>query len=154
MNHIPFDSFERSASRLRKKYHHFDEDFKSCLDELLKNPPTYSDPIPAYAKKVWKARLRNTDQQKGKSGGYRFIFYFDELKPDNIYGLDIYPKSEREDIPVSELVEIYKRFILFLTEALKQRQQQQPPQPPQQPPGTPALPPEEPKKPEDKQSQQ
>ena len=127
MNHVPFSSFERSAAPLRKKYRHFDEDFQECLDELLKNPPLYSVPLPAYARKVWKARLKNTDQQKGKSGGYRFIFYFDEQKPDTLYGLDIYPKSVQEDIPASELAELYKRFVLFIAERFRQQQQQQKP---------------------------
>lgn len=150
MNHVPFESFEKSAERLRKKYHHFDKDFKDCLDELLKKPTQQAVPIPAYARKVWKVRLKNTDQQKGKSGGYRFIFYFDEQKPDFVYGLDIYPKSEREDIPVAELVELYKRFILFVTEAVKKRQQQA-----QQPQTEkPQLLPQEPQKPEDNPSQQ
>jgi mRNA-degrading endonuclease RelE of RelBE toxin-antitoxin system len=126
LNFIPFDSFERSAGPLRKKYHHFDQDFKDCLEELLPNPPLHSVAMPGYKRKLWKARLGNTDQQRGKSGGYRFIFYFDEGKPDALYGLDIYPKSQREDIPILEMLEIYKRFMLFLADRFKQ---QKPPLP-------------------------
>jgi mRNA-degrading endonuclease RelE of RelBE toxin-antitoxin system len=53
---------------------------------------------------VFKLRVRNSDIQKGKSGGYRLIYY---LKiSTTIILLTIYSKSEQDDIAVSDLQQI------------------------------------------------
>jgi len=122
LNFVPYESFERSAERLRKKFHHFDDDLEGCKKELSQNIAAFATPIPGYEKKVWKTRLKNTDQQKGKSGGYRLIFYYDEQNPGSLYALDVYPKNEREDIPASQLMELYKKFLQFISEKRQQKQ--------------------------------
>jgi hypothetical protein len=49
-------------------------------------------------------RVRNSDIQKGKSGGYRLIYYVKTSTA--IVLLTIYSKSEQEDIAAEELLEI------------------------------------------------
>jgi len=51
---------------------------------------------------LYKARIKNTDNNKGKSAGYRLITYlqFNENELTLIY---IYSKSELENISESEL---------------------------------------------------
>jgi len=42
---------------------------------LLVNPRT-GDPIPGLCGKVYKLRLASSGLERGKSGGYRIIYYF------------------------------------------------------------------------------
>ena len=56
---------------------------------------------------VFKVRARNSDVQKGKSGGYRVIYY---LKTETqILLVTMYSKSEQSDITSAEIREILKR---------------------------------------------
>jgi mRNA-degrading endonuclease RelE of RelBE toxin-antitoxin system len=57
---------------------------------------------------VFKVRVRNSDTNRGKSGGYRVIYW---LKlPEYIVLLDIYSKSDREDIEINTIQEIINKF--------------------------------------------
>ena len=51
-------------------------------------------------------RLKNSDSQKGKSGGYRLIYWI--VSPEVIVLLDIYSKSDQSDIEVDEIRQIIK----------------------------------------------
>ena len=53
-------------------------------------------------------RLKNSDSQKGKSGGYRLIYWI--VSPEVIVLLDIYSKSDQSDIEVDEIRQIIKGF--------------------------------------------
>ena len=53
---------------------------------------------------MFKVRAKNSDIQKGKSGGYRVIYY---LKTNTqILLITIYSKSDRTDIDTAEIGEI------------------------------------------------
>ncbi|WP_333343436.1 type II toxin-antitoxin system RelE/ParE family toxin [Microcoleus sp. Aus8_D4] len=53
---------------------------------------------------VFKVRLKNSDIQKGKSGGYRVIY---QLRGDTyILLVVIYSKSDQNDIPANQIREI------------------------------------------------
>lgn len=57
---------------------------------------------------VFKLRVRNSDIQKGKSGGYRLIYY---IKTENgIILLTIYTKSEQADIAANEIRSIIAEY--------------------------------------------
>ena len=61
-------------------------------------------PTPEFIKNLrgLKKRVKNSDIQKGKSGGYRVIAYLiNELHEVQL--ITIYSKSDREDIPHLEL---------------------------------------------------
>ena len=55
-----------------------------------------------------KVRFKNSDSQKGKSGGYRLIYW--TISNKLIVLLDIYSKSDQEDIEVDEIRRIIKGF--------------------------------------------
>ncbi len=53
------------------------------------------DQVQSTGYTVYKVRLPNCDAQRGKSGGYRVIYYIQI--PQHIILLTIYSKSERSD---------------------------------------------------------
>lgn len=103
--------FQEDLKRLSRKYHHLQEDLDAFLRDFVNNPLEGAFAIPSFERKLWKKRMRSTDQQKGKSGGFRLIFYLDEQNPVKAIFLTIYPKSEREDIAANELLDLFKRFL-------------------------------------------
>ncbi|MEG3850586.1 type II toxin-antitoxin system RelE/ParE family toxin [Microcoleus sp. herbarium13] len=66
------------------------------------------DQIPGIGSPVMKVRIINSDTQKGKSGGYRLIYWISSTKL--IVLLDIYSKSDREDIEIDEIRQIITGF--------------------------------------------
>ena len=56
---------------------------------------------------TFKIRIKNSDNNKGKSGGYRVITYF-VSEDGEVYLLTIYSKSDRESILDLEIEELLK----------------------------------------------
>jgi len=56
---------------------------------------------------TFKIRIKNSDNNKGKSGGYRVITYF-VSEDGEVYLLTIYFKSDRESILDLEIEELLK----------------------------------------------
>jgi len=66
------------------------------------------DQIPDVGYSVFKVRIKNSNNQKGKSGGYRFIYY---LKTDTqIVLITVYSKSDQGDISVETIHRIIANF--------------------------------------------
>jgi mRNA-degrading endonuclease RelE of RelBE toxin-antitoxin system len=66
------------------------------------------DRIQSSSTVVYKLRVKNSDIQKGKSAGYRIIYY---LKTDtDIILLTIYSKSAQSDIAIKEIKRIIHEF--------------------------------------------
>ncbi len=61
---------------------------------------------------IYKIRVPNKDNQRGKSGGFRIITYLVEETKDNyeINLLTIYDKSEESTISKSTLLKIVKQY--------------------------------------------
>ena len=57
---------------------------------------------------VYKVRVRNTDIAKGKSGGYRVIYYLQTQ--ERVILVTIYSKSEQGDIAASRVREIIEQL--------------------------------------------
>lgn len=66
------------------------------------------DQFPGIDAVVIKVRVKNSDAKKGKSGGYRLIYWV--VSPDLIVMLDIYSKSDQENITVNEVRQIIANF--------------------------------------------
>jgi mRNA-degrading endonuclease RelE of RelBE toxin-antitoxin system len=101
---ISFSSrFIRETKELRKKYRRIDEDIKAWIEQL-KRGETPGDLLQGTGDYVvYKARLGSRDMQRGKSGGFRVIYY---LKTEtNTIMLSIYAKTEHENIPTSEIID-------------------------------------------------
>lgn len=90
----------REAERLSKKYRHLADDLSPLADQLQRGE-TPGDQIQGTGYTVYKVRLRNRDSRRGKSGGYRVVYYL--YTPEFIYLIAIYVKSEREDISKDEI---------------------------------------------------
>lgn len=94
--------FKRNIRQLAKKYRRIKTDLQELLDELVKGHKP-GDQIKGVNEEVFKARVRNTDSAKGKSGGYRVIYQY---KNEQIILITIYSKSEQQDIESSEIQQI------------------------------------------------
>ncbi len=98
--------FKRNLRQLAKKYRRIKTDLQELLDELAKgNKP--GDQIKGVVYEVFKARVRNTDSARGKSGGYRVIY---QCKDEQIILITIYSKSEQQDIEPFEIQQIILDF--------------------------------------------
>lgn len=84
--------FEKDVKRLSKKYRHIKDDLIAFMASF-ENEHTHATVI---RNNIFKARLKNSDKTKGKSGGYRTYYYF--IIDDSVTFLTIYDKSEYETI--------------------------------------------------------
>lgn len=93
-------TFNRNLRALAKKYRNIRNDIQLVVDQLERGEYP-GDRIPEIKYEVFKLRVRNSDVQKGKSGGYRLIYY---VKVEtSIILLTIYAKSEQADIAADEI---------------------------------------------------
>jgi mRNA-degrading endonuclease RelE of RelBE toxin-antitoxin system len=74
----------------------------------LESGQTPGDQFSGIDSIVMKVRVKNSDIQKGKSGGYRLIYWI--VSPELIVLLDIYSKSDQENITLNEVRQIIKNF--------------------------------------------
>jgi mRNA-degrading endonuclease RelE of RelBE toxin-antitoxin system len=56
----------------------------------------------------FKVRVKNSDIQKGKSGGYRVIYYV--KASTNILCLLIYSKSKEDNVTATEIQKVIQEF--------------------------------------------
>jgi mRNA-degrading endonuclease RelE of RelBE toxin-antitoxin system len=85
---------------LRKKYPHAGDDVQTLI-HVLEQGETPGDQIQGTGYTAYKTRLPNRDAQRGKSGGYRVIYY---LRVRNrVILLTIYAKTELVDITPDEI---------------------------------------------------
>ncbi len=97
------DRFRKDVRRLAKRYRNIRLDIQPIIAKL-ENGETLGNQIPNLDYTVFKVRAKNSDIQKGKSGGYRVIYY---LKTNTqILLITIYSKSDRTDIDTAEIGEI------------------------------------------------
>jgi mRNA-degrading endonuclease RelE of RelBE toxin-antitoxin system len=99
--------FQRKLKNLAKKYRQVPTDLQPVLEQLQLGE-FLGDQIPGIGSTVMKVRIRNSDTQKGKSGGYRLIYWL--FSAESVVLIDIYSKSEQEDIEVDTIHQIIKRF--------------------------------------------
>lgn len=92
--------FKRNLRQLGKKYRHIKSDVQPIIDQLQSGEKP-GDQIPKVQYDVFKVRVKNSDSTRGKSGGYRIIYYV----PNENYAVlvAIYSKTEQEDISPVEI---------------------------------------------------
>lgn len=93
-------SFKRSLKQLSKKYPHVKNDVKVAL-QALTDAPTLGVLIPGGAG-TRKLRVRSTDLQRGKSGGFRLIYTLD-YEAERLYPLLVYAKTEQSGVTRRDL---------------------------------------------------
>ena len=99
--------FKRSLSKLLKKYHHLREDLEPLLTELAAGG-TPGDRLQVTGSILYKVRVRNRDAGRGKSGGYRVIYYL-QTKAETIL-VTIYSKSDQSDIKLEKVQDIIDHY--------------------------------------------
>jgi len=98
-------TFERDLKRLGRRYRRIRHDLEPLIRQLLTGE-TPGDRVQGVRTVVYKARLPNSDARRGKSGGYRVIYY---LPADALtILLTIYSKTDQADIPAAEIARILR----------------------------------------------
>lgn len=99
--------FKRNLRALAKKYRQIRSDIQPIIDRLQEGD-FVGDQVTGTEYTVFKARLKNSDIQKGKSSGYRMIYYL--KTPTKIILVTIYSKLEQADIAAKQIRKILKEF--------------------------------------------
>ena len=99
--------FKTQTRKLSKRYHNLQTDLQPLLDQLIQGE-TPGDRIQGIQSIVYKVRLKNSNAKKGKSGGYRIIYYL--KSQDNILLVTLYSKSDRTDIAIETIVNIIAAY--------------------------------------------
>lgn len=86
---------KRDIRRLARKYRHLRSDLDPLIRQL-ESGETPGDRIQGVHLPVFKVRLKNSDAARGKSGGYRVIYYV-QMR-DVIILVTLYSKSEQGDV--------------------------------------------------------
>jgi len=99
--------FKRNVRALSKKYRHIRSDIQPLIEQLEKGE-IMGDKITGVKYSVFKVRILNSDIKKGKSAGYRLIYYF--KSSTNIILITIYSKSDQSDISATKIRAIINEF--------------------------------------------
>ncbi|MCC6613046.1 MAG: type II toxin-antitoxin system RelE/ParE family toxin [Anaerolineae bacterium] len=94
--------FERLAKKLRKRYPNVMHDIEPLIAQL-ESGATPGDQLQGLPYTVYKVRVPNSDAQRGKSGGYRVLYYV--RTADMVYLIAIYSKSDLENLADDQIVD-------------------------------------------------
>lgn len=100
------DDFKNSAKKLSKRYKSLKKDLKLFTDSLENDFRQGTELLP----NVYKVRIKNSDNNKGKSSGYRIITYL--ITEYDILLVNIYSKNDMlniSDKEISIIIEEYKK---------------------------------------------
>ena len=98
----PLENLTKSIKKLAKKYKNIAQDLKELQNELLNNPKARIE----LGNYCYKIRLANSSVPTGKSGGFRVVYY--KKIEDTLYLMEIYSKSDMENITDEKILEILK----------------------------------------------
>jgi mRNA-degrading endonuclease RelE of RelBE toxin-antitoxin system len=101
--------FRKQLRKLEKRYRKIKSDLEPILIQIQMGE-IVGDRLTDIGAEVFKVRIRNSDTNRGKSGGYRVIYW---LKlPEYVVLLDIYSKSDRDDVEVIAIQNIITEYEL------------------------------------------
>jgi mRNA-degrading endonuclease RelE of RelBE toxin-antitoxin system len=110
------DKFIKELKWLSKRYDSVRKDIQPLIEQLRQGE-TPGDRITDIQYQVYKVRVKNSDARRGKSGGYRVIYYIQTTEA--ILLTNIYSKSDRANISNEEIEEIIEQYVL----SIEQRKQ-------------------------------
>lgn len=99
--------FKKRLKALGKRYRAIRQDLEPLLNELL-DRGVPGDRIKGLKQRVYKVRLPNSDANRGKSGGYRVIYY--TATSTDVWLLLIYSKFDQPDVSSAELRAILREL--------------------------------------------
>ena len=95
--------FRRRLKRLKRKYPAVTQEVSKLVSEL-ENDQRPGDKLAGAGYALYKARLPNPSAQRGKSGGFRVVYYAQFA--DLVHLVTIYSKSEEVDIGLPAILSI------------------------------------------------
>ena len=98
--------FKKNIKKIEKKYRSIEEDLEPLIQQL-ESGETPGDRISGNKYPVYKVRVKNSDNKKGQSSGYRVIYY--TVTPAAILLITIYSKSERANISNREIEDLIEQ---------------------------------------------
>jgi len=96
-------AFERDLKRLARRYPRIRQDLEPLIAELIVGA-TPGERLKGLQAILYKVRLANRDARRGKSGGYRTIYYLPS--DERAVLLTMYSKSDQADLPNEEIKRI------------------------------------------------
>ncbi len=107
--------FKKELKRLSKKYNSIQGDIQGFIDTI--QPDNFPGDIVQGIKSegtIYKERIKNSDNNKGKSSGYRVIYGY--FSPETIVLIYIYSKSEQPNITPTQINDILSNYELEIEE--------------------------------------
>ena len=101
--------FKRNVRQLAKKYRSIQKDLTPLFTTLAEGE-TPGDQIAGVGASLYKVRVKNNDSNRGKSGGYRVIYYIKTT--EHITLLTVYSKSEQADASIKDLRALVEKYQL------------------------------------------
>jgi mRNA-degrading endonuclease RelE of RelBE toxin-antitoxin system len=100
--------FRKQVRKLEKRYRKIQSDLQPILIQIQMGE-AIGDRLQGIDAEVFKVRIRNSDVNCGKSGGYRVIYWM--KLPKCAVLLDIYSKSDRDDVEINTIQNIIAKFV-------------------------------------------
>ncbi len=101
--------FKRNVRQLAKKYRRIKSDVQPVI-ERLQSGETPGDRVPRIGEEwvIFKIRIRNSDSARGKSGGYRMIYWVESSR--SVVMITIYSKSEQGDVAAAYIRRVIAEY--------------------------------------------
>jgi len=99
---------QNDVKHLKRKYPAVIGQLRKLIDQL-ENDERPCDKIPGVGHDVYKVRLPNPATQRGKSGGFRVIYYLQVA--NSLFLLKVYSKTEQRDISIEEIQRIIAELL-------------------------------------------
>lgn len=90
----------QDIKHLKRKYPAVTDEIRNLIRQL-EDDERPGDKIPNVGYDVYKVRLPNPSARRGKSGGFRVIYYV--RVADQVFLLRVYSKTEQSDIPAESI---------------------------------------------------
>lgn len=97
-------SFKLSLTELERRFRNVKEDARVAIRALSENP-NLGVVIPGGVG-IRKLRVRNSDLARGKSGGYRLLYWVGGQPEPTVYLLLLYFKGDRGDVTRDDLQQL------------------------------------------------
>jgi mRNA-degrading endonuclease RelE of RelBE toxin-antitoxin system len=101
------EPFIKKLKNLAKKYLSATDQVDKLITEL-ENGERPGDKVPGVGYDVYKVRLPNPSASKGKSGGFRVIYYL--RLQDFVVLITIYAKTEHTDVSIDFVRQVIDEF--------------------------------------------
>jgi len=105
INFLALPSFKKDLKRLSKKFRNVKSDITKLMTTLQDDPTSGI----FIKQNIYKIRLKNSDINSGKSGGYRVLYYYLNSKNEIIF-FTIFSKVDTPNISDNDLDDLIKEY--------------------------------------------